>query len=167
MLYKKNNILLLLILITSIISPFYQVSGQIENIKELKDAELKIESAFIAVQKAEKAGVNVKILANTLDSLIQELSTAQKYYHYGNTRLAISKAVQISSTAIKVEATVTNYTRSTLQQAETDFRNLLIYTISALIITIVIFYAAWKLFRKRFTINSLSLKPEVTTDESR
>jgi hypothetical protein len=165
MLQKKISIFLLALLLTSNFI-IIQNGFASTSLSELDDAKSQLISALKIVQEAEQKGINVQSYVNALNSALLLIKNAENQNASGNVTKAIENAKASSTISIQVEAEVGSYSYLASMRDAANFRSTVISSLIALIIAVIVISFSWILFKRRFLMKLLDMKPEVTPNES-
>ncbi len=165
--FPKKNPLLFIILFVLFMGLFVNsVKGSTTSLIEINDAESNIISALIAVQEAEKNGMDVKPYVEVLNNVLLMISDAKTAFKSGNLPKATETATTASYLSIQVEANVKSYTTIASTRVEHELQSSLILSSFAAAISVLLVYAAWRFFKRMYLIRIMEMRPEVLIDES-
>jgi hypothetical protein len=124
-------------------------------------AEYDVGSAFVAVAEAERAGADVSVLLDTLDSAGGFLSEANVAFSAGNYESAFSFAVACSSTVAGVaEDAARLKVAAEIAESASFFSTLIVSGIGVGVVLACACFVWWFLKRRYFR-RVLDMKPEV------
>ena len=149
-----------LILAVEYTPPCFAVDA-VEATSAINQAELSLNSAFVAVAKADDAGADVAKLLDKLDAAGDFLSEAHIEFRAGDYEDASLLAVECSST-VEGLATEADLLRAGAERTKTD--NLLLTVVGSgagLVLLLVLGIEGWRVLKKRYFKRSLEMKPEV------
>ena len=163
--FKSGVILFIFIVASASISSMDVVYGQQDMSPALHDAEGKIVSAFEAVAKAEGNGADVTGLINKMNDACNLLVDARILHHGGDLEGANLKAVECGVIVESVDAEAQALTLIAAEEAETEAKLTLAYSLTAIIAIILVSFLIWKRFKQHYRKQALGLKPEVLNIE--
>ena len=142
------------------------LEGQEDWVHALDDAELKVVSAYKAIQIAEKNGAHVTGLVNTLGEAITLLNEAKIVYKSGNISTAISRVEECSAISLSIEHEAERLASISSDNARVELTMTIMSTAVAISIIFVVLYLTWKTSEKRYMRKIIEARPEVSQNES-
>jgi hypothetical protein len=170
-LVMKEGILLFfffIIVFTSSTFNEYGVSEGIDNQAEswIDLAEEGLESAYLAVIDAERAGSDISQLVLHLNQALEWLSEAKSALTEGEHNRAFLLVEDVLGNSSYAENLAYNLESSAAHNAEIGFRNQVITSFVSICLIVVVGFLTWTYFKKHYIRKLMELKPEVSSHES-
>jgi hypothetical protein len=129
-------------------------------------AEESLESAYLAMLDAEKAGGDISQLVLHLNQALEWLSEAKNAIAEGNHNRALLLAENVLENATNTENQAHILESSAKYNAEIGFRNQVITSIASICLIVGLGFLIWIYFKKLYVRKMMKLKPEVSSHES-
>ncbi|MCW3997873.1 MAG: hypothetical protein NWF10_04815 [Candidatus Bathyarchaeota archaeon] len=133
----------------------------VEATSAINQAELSLNSAFVAVAEADDAGADVVRLLDKLDVAGDFLSGAHLAFRAGDHESASLLAVECSN-SVEGLATDAGWLKADAERTKTN--NLLLTAVGSgvgLVLLLVLGIVGWRVFKKRYSERVLEMRPEV------
>ena len=145
-------------------SPFLSVSALSEDLVNLSliEAEAVLTSAYEAVLKAEQAGANVSVLLDKLNLGGDYLAEAHVWYRIGAFENASTFAGHCYDTVAVVRGESLDLQVEATRVGDSVFNRTVIGSTVGVVISVVLCFVAWRVFRHRYYRRVLGLRPEVS-----
>jgi len=166
---KKLQILLKLFFILSIafftLSASQVLGDESEAVSSVSQAENSLDSAYLSLLEAERAGGDVSEVVKVLNTAIEYYSEAEraiKKGEYDTAVLLATEAVEASNVVLEADLgliAVSKYVEGA------DLRNQLYLSLGAVIFIIPLSFLGWRGFKEYYIENIKKMRPEVVIDE--
>ena len=136
--------------------------GTDDALAKVAEADNAVRQAFVAILEAEEAGANVSDLIVKLQGAGTFLAGAEIAYTNGDANGAAAKAESALSIAESVKPEALSLKSSALADAQTAFRQTLIFSFAGAAAFLAVLVFAWILLKRVHVKKMLKMKPEVT-----
>ena len=132
----------------------------------VESAEEAVASAYVLVLEAEGTGGEISELVARLNDALEYLSGAERAFEsgeYDGAVLSAGKAVEASDA---VGSDAVGLKRVAEVYGEFQFRNRMVISFGLAVITVLLGFLGWSLFKGYYLRRVIGLRPEVASDES-
>ena len=142
------------------------VGSESDAVSRISQAEDSLEAAYLSVDEAERAGVDVSEVVALLNAALEYYSEAERALDSGE----YDAAVQLAGEAVEASNVVLDADVSLMFVAERVeeevFRNQLFLSFGAVCFIVLFGFLGWRLFKGYYVRRGMGLGPEVVADES-
>jgi hypothetical protein len=160
------SFLLILALMDMFLHGVFVVRGQDYASWSVEEADLAVRQAFNATLDAERAGANVSDLILKLNEAGNALVEAEDSLKAGNSSAAINNASLCVGIADEVNSNAATLKVSASAEARTVSWEILTFSLVSIVVFCVALVLVWGWFKRRVAKRTLSMKPEVASDEA-
>ncbi len=152
---------ILLFLMASAASCIVVAAQTDEVAPKLQSVNSAFEEAFNAVLDAERAGANVTVLLNQLNTIADSLAQAEIAYRNGDAAAAEKIADSTFTIVLEVKSNAVSAENAAIATHQNGlWASVVVSTIGAVGLVVLLF-SVWRLLKQRYVKNFLDAKPEV------
>jgi len=141
-------------------------AGEIEAVSEISRAENSLNSAYLSVLEAERAGGDISELVTSLNNALELYSESKNAFESGEYERAVLTAEKVVEASNIIQDDAVGLRGAAELHGKVSFRNQLFISLGAVCSIVVFGFLGWRRFKEYYLKRMMGMRPEVVVNES-